>query len=68
LIPGVSPHPSYSPAPPCEALKCDRRAFRIDACREESCPHRWQREGAEETPGTALLPFAINLRVCDPKI
>jgi hypothetical protein len=41
-------YPSYSPAPPCEALECSWRAFNIDACREECCPYRWQREGAED--------------------
>jgi hypothetical protein len=32
----------------CETLACTRRAYRIDACREEGCGVRWQREAAED--------------------
>lgn len=48
LMATLQPHPTYSPTGACDALECNRRAFRIDACREEGCGHRWQREGAED--------------------
>lgn len=43
MIPGLLPHPTYSPTSVCEALRCTRRAFKIDACQEESCPHAFRR-------------------------
>jgi len=48
LIPGMNAHPSYVPAPACQALSCTWRSFLIDVCREERCPHRWQREAVED--------------------
>lgn len=43
MIHGLNTHPTYSSTGVCEALACNRRAFRIDACREESCPHAFRR-------------------------
>ena len=48
VIWGLPAHPKYSPALPCETLKCTRRVFGVDSCKEEGCSHRWQREGAED--------------------
>lgn len=44
----MTPHPSYSPTSPCDALKCDLRQHAIRVCAETFCPHRWQRQGAED--------------------
>lgn len=41
-------YPLYCPTSPCEALVCAIRAHRVAVCREKGCPHRWQREGAED--------------------
>lgn len=48
MIPGLNFFPVYSPTGPCEVLKCDRRHFRVDVCREEGCGYRWMREAAED--------------------
>jgi hypothetical protein len=41
-------YPLYCPTSPCEALVCSTRAHRVAVCREKGCPHRWQREAAED--------------------
>jgi len=41
-------HPTYSPAPPCEAFQCKWRMFRLEDCEERACPHSWQRQGARD--------------------
>lgn len=41
-------YPLYCPTSPCEALVCSTRAHRVAVCRKKGCPHRWQREAAED--------------------
>jgi len=47
MIPGLV-DPKYVLAPACEAFSCRWRSFRIDACREDRCPHAWARAGVED--------------------
>jgi hypothetical protein len=49
----MTPHPTYSPTSPCEALKCDLRQQDIRFCVRQFCPHRWQRQGAEDRARSA---------------
>ena len=44
----MTPHPTYAPTSPCDALACDVRQHAIRYCIEKFCPHRWQRQGAED--------------------
>lgn len=48
MIPGLLLHPTYSPAPACTALVCKWRYWAVTACQASRCPHRWQREDAED--------------------
>lgn len=41
-------HPTYSAALACESLSCQSRRHVLAFCEEASCPHAWQRRGAED--------------------
>lgn len=45
---GLLLHPTYSPARACETLRCQWRYWAVTACQASRCPHRWQREEAED--------------------
>ena len=42
------PHPTYALTDPCEALGCAMRQHDIRFCTEQYCPHRWQRQAAQD--------------------
>ena len=48
LTHGLRLHPSYSPTQACETLVCKWRYWALSACKTSRCPHRWQREDAED--------------------
>jgi hypothetical protein len=33
---------------PCSTIGCAMQSDPIETCRDQSCPHRWQREAAED--------------------
>lgn len=54
MIPEVSVFPIFEDPDPCQAAGCAMQGEHAEVCRDHRCPHRWQREAAEDRAGSTI--------------